>query len=278
MATCSLPECTTELTGRQTHYCGPRCARRAYSRQRVADGRHAAYYANNPEAQRKRAAAARAWTKAARQAGIEHTCIVCSGTFTAAHEEAAYCPREECQAWRWIVGRQTAVPSTHPNLLTRVPLCHAFYRRTCAHAPCGREFRTVWGNTDYCSTKCRERAAAVRKRPKRRGRHQMRKRITRANVFERDEWMCQLCGEEIERGLVWPAGGERAGVLDHIVPHGHGGERKPWNLRAAHELCNRERGDRLDLVDVALYLELAALYPRPSRYDSTPKYGLVVRA
>lgn len=57
-------------------------------------------------------------------------------------------------------------------------------------------------------------------------------RVRRA-VIERDGYICQLCGGEIEPSDVH---------LDHIVPWSHGGPDTVKNLRVTHSLCNIKRG------------------------------------
>jgi hypothetical protein len=65
-----------------------------------------------------------------------------------------------------------------------------------------------------------------------------KERIDRAAIFERDAWMCGICG--------LPVAPEDAS-LDHIVPVSLGGPHTATNLRLAHTLCNSRRGDRPDL-------------------------------
>lgn len=60
------------------------------------------------------------------------------------------------------------------------------------------------------------------------------KRI-RLIVLDRDDWICQYCGSEIDRAT---------GTVDHIVPASLGGEYSADNLRSACITCNRIKGDR----------------------------------
>lgn len=66
----------------------------------------------------------------------------------------------------------------------------------------------------------------------------------RQEVYERDNWVCQLCGEPVDVTL--PANHPLSATLDHI-------ECKSWvlvpddtarNLRLAHMACNSSRRDR----------------------------------
>lgn len=58
---------------------------------------------------------------------------------------------------------------------------------------------------------------------------------TRLFVLDRDDWLCQYCGSEIDRST---------GTVDHIVPASLGGAYDPDNLRACCIPCNRTKGDR----------------------------------
>lgn len=51
----------------------------------------------------------------------------------------------------------------------------------------------------------------------------------RREVYERDQWICQYCGERVSP--------ENA-TLDHFVPQSKGGTHKKENLRTACLLCN----------------------------------------
>lgn len=67
----------------------------------------------------------------------------------------------------------------------------------------------------------------------------------RREVYERDDYRCQLCGSETE---VAPVSGEYhpwAPSLDHIVPKSRGGSDRISNLRTAHRWCNTVRREGL---------------------------------
>jgi len=55
-------------------------------------------------------------------------------------------------------------------------------------------------------------------------------------VFERDGWICQLCGRKINKRLKYP--NPRSGSIDHIVPLSRGGNDSPVNVQATHLRCN----------------------------------------
>lgn len=64
----------------------------------------------------------------------------------------------------------------------------------------------------------------------------------REMYMRRDGWMCHLCKRPIpEQSTSWTSWNMS---IDHLVPQSHGGYDYPSNLRAAHEGCNKGRGNR----------------------------------
>jgi hypothetical protein len=59
-----------------------------------------------------------------------------------------------------------------------------------------------------------------------------RERIKRETIFERDGWICGICGEVVK---------PEDATLDHIVPVALGGAHTAANLRLAHAMCNSRR-------------------------------------
>jgi 5-methylcytosine-specific restriction endonuclease McrA len=80
--------------------------------------------------------------------------------------------------------------------------------------------------------------AEVLRAPKRRRAERLKQArrapIDREAIFERDGWLCGICGELVEADDA---------TLDHIVPISLGGADEPSNVRLAHSLCNSRRGD-----------------------------------
>lgn len=59
--------------------------------------------------------------------------------------------------------------------------------------------------------------------------------VTRKNIYQRDNYTCQYCGEyNTGRGL----------TLDHIVPESRGGKSSFENLVACCVSCNRRKADK----------------------------------
>ncbi|WP_425566396.1 HNH endonuclease [Nonomuraea roseoviolacea] len=62
-------------------------------------------------------------------------------------------------------------------------------------------------------------------------------------VFERDGWLCQLCGDPVDREADFPH--PLYPTLDHIVPLSKGGEHSRANTQLAHYRCNLMKGARM---------------------------------
>jgi len=74
--------------------------------------------------------------------------------------------------------------------------------------------------------------------------------FTDLEIFERDGWLCGICGQKINRRLKWPH--PRSKSLDHIVPLLRGGGHARENVQAAHLRCNMSKhtggGGQLRLI------------------------------
>lgn len=64
--------------------------------------------------------------------------------------------------------------------------------------------------------------------------------VNKRLVFERDNWVCQLCDEAVDPKRKWPD--QMCASLDHVIPLSLGGPHSMSNLRLAHWLCNCLRG------------------------------------
>lgn len=59
----------------------------------------------------------------------------------------------------------------------------------------------------------------------------------RRGVYERDSWVCGICLEHVDEGLIGSKSPWRPS-LDHVVPRSEGGSDEPENLRLSHFWCN----------------------------------------
>lgn len=67
-------------------------------------------------------------------------------------------------------------------------------------------------------------------------------RVDPQDIYERDDWICGLCGEDIDPESEWPD--PYVATLDHIKPVTHFGAHSSDNLQAAHWICNVSKGNR----------------------------------
>ncbi|WP_164681162.1 HNH endonuclease [Mycobacterium intracellulare] len=67
--------------------------------------------------------------------------------------------------------------------------------------------------------------------------------FTLADIAERDQWCCQICGEAVDPDLKWPD--TQCATLDHVVPIALDGEHSKANCQLAHANCNRSKGAKL---------------------------------
>lgn len=68
-------------------------------------------------------------------------------------------------------------------------------------------------------------------------------RYKNVDIFERDGWICQLCGEPVDPTVEWPALG--FATIDHVIPYARGGWNAPDNVQLAHFGCNCQKHDRM---------------------------------
>ncbi len=84
----------------------------------------------------------------------------------------------------------------------------------------------------YCTVKCAQ--SARRRRDDR--------LFNDADIFRRDNWMCQLCGRSVWRSKRVPH--PLAPTIDHIRPKAMGGTDGLENVQCAHFMCNSQKGAR----------------------------------
>ena len=68
--------------------------------------------------------------------------------------------------------------------------------------------------------------------------------VCRVEIFERDEWTCQLCLRPIDRSAAWPDKGSP--VIDHVLPISKGGAHVKENIQTAHAHCNAVKSNRTE--------------------------------
>lgn len=89
-------------------------------------------------------------------------------------------------------------------------------------------------------------AARLRRRAtKRRARYRARGAVVQYPyrldaIYERDAWICWICGTPVDRGAVVPF--HQAPTVDHVLALALGGDDTAANVRLAHFICNTRRG------------------------------------
>jgi 5-methylcytosine-specific restriction endonuclease McrA len=61
-------------------------------------------------------------------------------------------------------------------------------------------------------------------------------KFKRIEIFERDKWICKLCGNKVDKKEKYPLPG--SATIDHIVPIACGGLHTRENTQLAHNKCN----------------------------------------
>lgn len=182
-------------------------------------------------------------------------CYVCSDLFVvrrAARSRSTHvplaCRKVACQR-QLNTDRKRSMKQRGLRTFTR-----GLVDRTCGQ--CGKPFQ---GRKDedyevrFCSETCRDEhwaAKAVRDRNGRKLTRKERKRLVfvghvdREAIFERDGWICHICGDPIDPTLKFPH--RMSASTDHVIPlAGLLGTDEPDNVKAAHWICNMRKTDKL---------------------------------
>lgn len=246
--TCQYEPCgKTFEAARRRKYCEPLCANRAYSKAKVADGRAA-------QSRRKRAGKIAAYrSENVGRWKVERECHTCRRKWLTHRKDAKYCS-PECKGDGYR-GQPKPAPSRQVLARRRLQRAARGVRGlgVWADAACvrcdSRYVVKVRGGRPaaHCSRACHDGTKGALRRA--REREVERETVYRARVFQRDDWCCHLCGEDIDRDVVAPA--PLAPTLDHVVPIARGGAHTMINLRAAHFRCNSAKGSRLTWAPAA---------------------------
>ncbi len=119
-----------------------------------------------------------------------------------------------------------------------VPKPRAAKPKTCIE--CGASFASKSSTAKYCSNRCRKhgRGATLQSRARKHG--AARERFGVTEIYERDQWVCGICGDKVDPDSKWP--NQMCPSIDHVIPLSMGGSHTRENVRCAHWLCNSLRG------------------------------------
>lgn len=121
---------------------------------------------------------------------------------------------------------------------------NAYRRHGCRCDECRSAIASV--QREYAARVAEREGASLSRKYRRKGSEdQFISRADRMTIYERDCWVCQLCGEPVDRTL---SGRHRMGpTLDHVAPRSLTlwPDHSAANLRLAHRACNSARGNRL---------------------------------
>lgn len=260
-------QCGAQFQGRSNAtLCGAECRKQRRCEQTREWTKRTGYHAKHrakPEVKAKRQQRERLHGRAYRQAAkVPSTCVVCGTEWMAdckaKSRPVSYCSGA-CRSFGLHGPKSTPVPDTHPSRSTPVPKTHGARKRKdprprflagrCAH--CGAWFvadRLAFSShaDRSCSHRCTRRLAEAKRRATERGAYV--EQVDRFEIFQRDGWMCMLCGDPLHRDEVAPHPWSPS--IDHVIPLARGGTHERANVQAAHFWCNSVKGDRTSPVEI----------------------------
>jgi 5-methylcytosine-specific restriction endonuclease McrA len=232
----SCPYCGTTLENARRRQCGAaECKRQhvnAWHRdfQRRYKAEHGNYYSRQYDKPRVKTYPIRCARCGVDVAVTKADATYCSHACWYETKHAAHAQIE--LAW----SPQAAPPSIAPVLILK-PLRRRWYSAFCTM--CAASFITDNPRHQNCSTRCGRRADKDKRRALER--NAFVAPVNRTEVYERDQWTCQLCREPVARAEVVPH--PQAPTIDHIVPLARGGTHEPANVQLAHYRCNSIKSD-----------------------------------
>lgn len=84
--------------------------------------------------------------------------------------------------------------------------------------------------------------------PKRRAIYAQGDAIEPLVLFEKYDWICNICDTEIDKRRRFPD--TMAATIEHVIPLCAGGTHTWENVRPAHAQCNFDKGDTLPPIAI----------------------------
>jgi hypothetical protein len=109
---------------------------------------------------------------------------------------------------------------------------------------CGKTATRKGGNgvtARFCSRFCTQKNACMRRRILKR--KAFVETVTPGEIYERDGWVCQICGDAVSPSAAYPS--PRSASLDHRTPLSAGGKHSRDNCQLAHLRCNILKHDKI---------------------------------
>lgn len=185
-------------------------------------------------------------SRGCRRIDYTKTCVVCGQEFEAAQRSQDICPNDKCKRSAWKIYYINS--DKHQNKTTE-GIC----------MECGRHFVNEYGEKRslFCSDNCKDKAykkteayKANRKRSNRRRRARVRGvesiSYNDVEIFIRDNWTCQICGQPVDKDLKFPH--LMSASIDHTIPLSKKGADVPNNVQLAHFICNSYKRDQVGVV------------------------------
>ena len=153
------------------------------------------------------------------------TCYGCGRQFNAGTKESRYCGKR-CRGHAASRRQRVARGGMSTAEWASLP-------RPCEW--CGDTFHSPIPAKKYCCSQCSRQAS--RSRGVLRGGGKWIDPHRRRRLYERDKYICYICGESTDNYESRKVG-NRSPSLDHVIPRVNGGKDDDSNLRCAHRICN----------------------------------------
>lgn len=160
----------------------------------------------------------------------EFTCTICGGPGRATQDHAKYCSQPCKNRAKYL--RQKASGASQAKAQRKK---ERGYHQTPEYKARHSEYRKLkraegapWAKD--ANNRLRARKAGVEYES-----------INHYEIFERDDWTCQICREPVDRELPHP--NPLCASLDHIVPLEDGGPHLRANVQLAHLSCNSKKSN-----------------------------------